>query len=107
MIDQQLIEKNRQKLLEEKKHLEELLSRVAKKYPEDFGSKDDENASEVAAYEANIAEGYDLEKKLDLVEDALSRIEKGTYGICAVGGEELSAARLEVAPEADACVEHQ
>ncbi|MBI4050562.1 MAG: hypothetical protein HY396_01140 [Candidatus Doudnabacteria bacterium] len=115
MIDQKLIEKNKKRLLAEKARLLGLLSRIAKRdkvagdfraeYPE-FGSKEDENAAEVTAYEANLAEEWDLEQKLTKVEKALKRIEKGTYGICAKGGEEMPLKRLEVAPEAENCVEH-
>src|SRR3989344_9491217 len=65
-ISKELIEKNRQRLTDEKVRLGGLLGRIAKpkkaggeefeaKYPE-FGNQEDENASEVAAYEAKIAE---------------------------------------------------
>ena len=115
-IAKELIEKNRQRLTDEKVRLGGLLGRIAKpkkaggeefeaKYPE-FGNQEDENASEVAAYEANIAEERDLEKKLKKVEAALQRVAKGTYGICQVGGEPLPLARLEAIPEAENCVAH-
>lgn len=41
--------------------------------------------------------------ELNTVEAALARIEDGTYGICANCGNEISAARLEVVPEAVVC----
>ena len=41
--------------------------------------------------------------ELNTVEAALARIEDGTYGICAKCGKEISAARLEVVPEAVVC----
>ena len=110
-----LIEKNKKKLLEEKDRLESLLARVASKdetngdfhakYP-DFGSTEEDNAAEVAAYEMNIAEEHDLELKLNRVSAALARIDKGNYGICAVGGEDIQGARLEAVPEAENCVQH-
>ena len=116
MVSKQLIEKNRQKLLEEKKHLEELLSRIAKKdakgnnfqaaYPE-FGSAPDENASEVAAYETNIAEEWDLKQMMRKVNDALHRIDSGIYGICKLGGEDIPVPRLVAVPEAENCIEHE
>lgn len=115
MTDRKLIEKNRKRLLDEKKHLEGLLSRIAKKdpkkqdfqtkYPE-FGNKEDENASEVETFAVNLAEEYDLEGKLHRVEAALERIEDGSYGVCLLGGEEMSKARLEAVPEAENCVRH-
>lgn len=110
MIDNTLIEKNKKKLHAEKERLEKLLSRVSNngtaKYP-DLGSAEEDNAAEVAAYETNIAEEFDLKKKYKLVTAALARIDSGTYGICQIGGEEISAARLEAAPEAANCVKHE
>lgn len=41
--------------------------------------------------------------ELQAVEAALARIEDGTYGICANCGNEISAERLEVVPEAVVC----
>lgn len=115
-INPQLVKKNKKQLLEEKKRLENLLSRIANrdervgdfhpKYPE-FGNKEDENAAEVAAYETNIAEEWDLEQKLFKVKTALERIAQGTYGICKFGGEEIARQRLEAVPEAENCVSHE
>lgn len=115
-ISKDLIKQNKGKLLVEKKRLLSMLSHISKKdeqsesfrveYPE-FGSKEDENASEVTAYETNLAEEYDLESKLRKVEAALKRIEAGMYGICFVGGEEISIKRLVAVPEAVNCVEHE
>lgn len=105
MIDPKLIERNKARLLEEKRRLEKLLSGVVS-YPE-FGSKEDENAAEVTQYETNLAEERDLEEKLHQVEQALLRIKNGTYGFCLAGGEEISTARLEALPEAGSCLEHQ
>ena len=111
MIDNTFIQKNKILLEQEKAHLEKLLSRVedksgAPKYP-DFGSTEDDNAAEVAAYEANIAEDYDLELKLKFVTNALGRIATGRYGICEIGGEEIPTARLEAVPEAANCFTHE
>lgn len=116
MISKRLIESSRKKLLDEKKRLEELMSRIAKQdsegqnfhaaYPE-FGSAADENASEVAAYETNIAEEWDLEQKMRKVLEALKRIDSGSYGTCKIGGEDMPEARLKAAPEAENCVEHE
>lgn len=116
MIEQELIQKNKERLFREKKHLENLLSRVAERdtaagdyhpqYPE-FGDKEDENASEVAAYETNIAQERDLIEKLRKVEKALKRIEDKTYGVCQNCGQEIPSQRLEVVPEAENCIKHE
>jgi len=109
-MDNAIIAKNKTRMEQEQARLKKLLSQVedktgAPKYP-DFGSTDEDNAAEVTAYEANIAEDFDLEQKLQLVNAALARIEAKGYGICQIGGEEISAARLEAVPEAANCVEH-
>lgn len=90
----------------------------------DQGSLDEaqgDSAGEVAAYDqhnADIATDT-LERELDLsvrdgaearlqdVDRALDRIEKGTYGVCPVCNERIPDERLEIVPEAEFCVEHQ
>lgn len=110
-MNPEFVEKNKQKLFAEKARLESLLARVEDKdgqpkYP-DFGNAEEDNAAEVAAYETNIAEDYDLETKLKRVEAALQSITAGSYGICKIGGEEILEARLEAVPEAENCVQHE
>lgn len=47
----------------------------------------------------------DRERKLiPKIQDALQRIEDGTYGICEECGEEISEKRLEFRPEATLCI---
>lgn len=43
--------------------------------------------------------------ELDEIDDALRRLDLGTYGICARCGREIPQARLEVMPIAVACVD--
>jgi RNA polymerase-binding transcription factor DksA len=60
------------------------------------------------------SDSFELENTLGLmdserrilreIEDALDRIERGTYGICEGGGEFISKARLEAIPWARYCV---
>lgn len=45
-----------------------------------------------------------LKGQLDEVDRALERIAEGTYGVCAVCGSEIPAARLEARPESTLCV---
>jgi DnaK suppressor protein len=40
------------------------------------------------------------------VQDALGRIDEGTYGVCAVCGTEIDDERLEARPEVSTCREH-
>lgn len=46
-----------------------------------------------------------LKSQLSAIDMALSRIEKGTYGICASCGKEIPAARLEFRPSSIYCVD--
>lgn len=48
----------------------------------------------------------EAQHNLELVNNALLRIENGTYGICAVSGEEIESARLEAVPFATTCMKH-
>ncbi len=47
----------------------------------------------------------DLQESLTEVDDALARIEAGSYGRCERCGNEISAARLEAMPMARRCVD--
>ena len=44
---------------------------------------------------------------LDQIDDALKRIEEGTYGICAGTGEKIAKDRLDAIPYTPYCVEHE
>ena len=48
-----------------------------------------------------------LEDRLVEVEQALERIEEGTYGICTNCGQPIQAGRLEALPEAELCIDCQ
>lgn len=48
----------------------------------------------------------DARAALAEVDAALRRLDDGTYGICAVGGEPIPAERLAVRPTATTCVRH-
>lgn len=63
-------------------------------------------ADNIEAYETNTAVLKQLEAQLVDVRDALTKIEKGTYGICEVSGERIEAERLKANPAARTCVAH-
>jgi DnaK suppressor protein len=60
--------------------------------------------------EANRAESEGLARTVELqrrrVRDALDRLDAGTYGRCAVCGQEIDDERLEARPEVTTCREH-
>ncbi|SBN64737.1 transcriptional regulator, TraR/DksA family [Curtobacterium sp. 9128] len=48
----------------------------------------------------------DARRRIEQVDAALARLDKGTYGTCAVGGEPIPEARLAAVPWAATCVAH-
>lgn len=68
-------------------------------------SADDATASQGAS-EA-FEEGSVVSRTLEQVQDALRRIEDGSYGKCIVCGREIEPARLEAIPWTPYCLEDQ
>jgi DnaK suppressor protein len=56
--------------------------------------------------DAQWSEGTREYHELVEVQDALARIDAGTYGKCEVCGKEISAARLDAMPATRYCIEH-
>ncbi len=108
-LDTQTLAELKERLLAEKSRLESELSRFAKptgaegdyatKF-EDMGTDPDENASEVEEYVDILALESNLEGQLRDVNDALAKIDKGTYGVCEKTGENISLDRLRAYPAA-------
>lgn len=67
--------------------------------PLDVGDQIEELATNVPLVE-------ELEQRHKDVEDALERMDNGTYGVCEECGEEIPMDRLEANPAARACVAH-
>lgn len=108
-LDTPVLAQLKEKLLAEKDHLEKELSRFASptgtagQYEtrmEDMGTDPDENASEVEAYVDNLGLEQTLEGQLKDVDDALAKMEAGTYGVCETTGKEISRERLDAYPGA-------
>lgn len=106
-------------LLEEKQNIEETLSSIAKKnpnnpndwepsYPDLNGSSADKNdmADEVEEYDNALGINNVLEGKLAEINAALERIKDGSYGTCERGGESIDPQRLRANPAARTCVQH-
>lgn len=108
-IDKALMKELKNKLLEEKAHLEAELLVLAKptggagNYEtrmEEIGTDPDENATEVEGYIDNLGLESNLENQLKDVNDALAKMDQGTYGVCEKTGKEISPERLKVYPSA-------
>jgi DnaK suppressor protein len=73
------------------------------------GSTSDNHLADAASetYARELDEGLeeDAYAQLREVDDALARIEAGTYGTCAVCGKEIPADRLEAVPWTKLCID--
>ncbi len=113
-LDQEKIDELRVKLEKAKARLEKDLGLIAEKtedggfetkFPDDIGDRTDENATEVEEFTDNLAVGGTLEAQLKDINDALEKMDKGTYGICEKTGKEIPVERLEVYPAARTVVD--
>lgn len=105
----------RKRLEDEKVRLESEMGTVGRKnpavpddweaMPSEIGAEADlaDQADVVMNHENNSAILADLEARYDTILEALTRIEKGTYGTCEVCGEKIEEARLEADPAAMTC----
>ncbi|MBU3925936.1 hypothetical protein KJ763_02085 [Patescibacteria group bacterium] len=118
-LSKEKLEYFKKKLEDRKKELEKALTYVARKNPanpEDWEtvepdmnvmvSDKNELADIFEELENRAAIGDKLEERLNLVKDALERIEKKTYGVCETEGEMIDEKRLEVFPSAKNCIKH-
>ena len=113
MISEELKKELKGKLEEEKSNLERDLNKIAKPtgtsgdYETNFdelGTDKEDNATEVEEYSDNLAVESSLEGQLKDINDALERMENGTYGICDNCNEEIDIERLKVYPAARTCI---
>ena len=100
-------------LLEEKKKIEKELGEIGSKNPKtegnfdvrfpQYGTSKDENAQEVAEFEKRKALEFNLEKKLEEINETLKKIEEGNYGTCQTCSSKIEAPRLKAMPTAYLC----
>jgi len=114
-MDKNTIEKLKNTLEEEKVRLEKELSGFTEKGPAndrivvtpDLGEKGADFGEEADQYEEFnklLAMEHVLGTTLDYVNLALSKIKNGQYGVCESCGEEIDVKRMEINPQARACV---
>ena len=63
-------------------------------------------ADQIEELVTNVPIVHDLASRMHDVDDALQKMENGTYGICEVSGEEIPFDRLIANPAARTCVAH-
>jgi len=73
------------------------------KFP-DYGDSMEDNATEVQDYTKNLSLERDLQKELRGIEEALVKMENGTYGVCNYCGQEIELERLKIRPASNSCV---
>lgn len=113
-MDKETLKIIKDKLLAEKKSLEDRLKSFTEKdagesdnyrskFPS-FGDKEDENAAEVATYGDQLSIEHTLELNLRDVNKALESIKKGKYGNCKYCGQPIEEKRLLARPTSSSCV---
>jgi len=118
MFEQDFIDIQKNRLVKEKEDLEKTLSDFASKKE---GSEDnwetkytdidpderdpEDSADEVEEFTDLLPQEYALEIRLKNINDALEKVEEGTYGICDNCKRPISKERLEVNPSAKKCIE--
>ena len=112
------VEKFKGRLIEEKSSLEKELSGVGNKNPDgndwqasttdlEVDSADEnEVADKFEEFEGNTGIIKQLESQLNEVNAALTRIDKGNYGICETCGKEIELDRLEANPSSRISIKH-
>lgn len=106
-------------LVKEAEELEKQLGNLGRKNPDEKDdwqatkeegvldpADDGDVADSIEQYESNNAVLENLETRLHEVNNALAKIEDGTYGICNVCGEKIEDDRLEANPAAATCKTH-
>jgi DnaK suppressor protein len=113
-LDQEFVEKQRQRLQEIKAELERMVRGLEEDQQHraeeegDFTQHDSGDMSQsLFTRELDATVEQTMEKRLEAVERALQKVEEGTYGICDDTGEAIPKGRLEAIPEAIYTVEAQ
>ena len=104
---EQIVVRERRKLLEERIRLTGELERLREALKTEVDVDADEGDPDLIEREKNVALVSQLERKKEDVEAALRLIEKGKYGTCERCGKEIPTERLDVRPDATLCVHCQ
>ncbi len=109
-MDKRRVEAYKKRLLEKRDELSRLVTRT----DQDGRAADEDTTQDVADKAANsytkeflFSQSDDNRRTLQLVNEALARIEAGTYGLCVACQQEVQSKRLEAVPWARHCIECQ
>lgn len=104
-----LLEQERDRLTEELEALQEHTPELEHQVGMDLGGSSDEDFADVAGdtfeREKGFAIGASIQALLTQVEEALARLDEGTYGICESCGRAIHPARLKAIPYAKLCID--
>lgn len=106
-MDKRRLESYRKRLIHEHEDLLSMVARSTKdgRFSEEAGTQDlADKASTCYAKEFLFHQGHNERTMLQLIEEALARIEEGSYGSCAHCGGAMDSKRLEAVPWARHCV---
>lgn len=109
-MDKETLNKIKEDLLKEREQIKEELVKLGSTdtegmvFPE-YGDKPDENAQEIDSYTTNLATERILIDNLRDIDNALRRIEDGSYGTCKYCGNPINPKRLLARPVASACID--
>lgn len=106
----------KQKLEAKKTKLQEMLQNMGEKVHEtpnsedyepqmpEYGDGEDENAKEVEVMAERTSTQETIEKDLNAIDEALTRIDAGNYGVCKSCGNNIAEERMNALPEALQCI---
>ncbi|WP_433799189.1 TraR/DksA family transcriptional regulator [Actinomycetospora sp. CA-084318] len=107
-------EQARRTLTEERRRLVELGDFTQEQKPEPAVQQEGAMGQHPGDYGTEVEEFMDAEAMEDLtarqvteIDEALARIDDGSWGRCVVCGRDIDAERLEARPQAERCREHQ
>jgi len=103
------LQQHRERLLGTIKHHDIGTSSLTEETGELMSSSADNHLADTASetYERELSEGLegDAREQLRQVDDALARLDAGTYGTCSVCGKEIPVERLEAVPWTTLCID--
>lgn len=108
-MKQQVIEKLKKQLEQELQEIEQQLEESERPQATELSNYDNhpaDNASDLTDQLTEMAIDEHRSDNAEEIKRALQAMEDGTYGVCAVCGEEIPLGRLEAMPKALTCVEH-
>ncbi len=91
-------------LVERSKELQRKLNRINESQRKTH-SRGEDQAIERENDEVVDSLGESIREELKLIDNAIARIENGTYGTCSQCGEKITKARLEALPYTELCID--